>query len=242
MLEKYKEWFEDHYEAISFITFILCPLMMIFGEYFLSNSFFTYFFAVIIFEIWFIIPIFLYIMDYFKIIPKVLDRSNHQSDFDFESDLCLGCPRCSESKEDSYKRKRHKIRDMLKEYKEKTDVKEAKQLRKMLKTLEENCVPIPKSVERQQMPLLEEALYAFLKLPDSVPKKFRKQMEKDTNEIIHIVLEQLQQVFDSYYDEKAKKIAINKTVVEWLNPEDPFNPRNQENRSFFKRKPPLQGA
>lgn len=77
-------------------------------------------------------------------------------------------------------------------------------------------------MERQQMPLLEEALYAFLKLPDSVPKKFRKQIEKDTNEIIHIVLEQLQQVFDSYYDEEAKKIAINKTVVEWLYPEDPF--------------------
>lgn len=29
MLEKYKEWFEDHYEAISFITLFLCPLMMI---------------------------------------------------------------------------------------------------------------------------------------------------------------------------------------------------------------------
>lgn len=220
MLEKYKEWLEDHFEVYSVFILIL-SFTMLFVAFFSSSLLFKGIACFIYIGICYS-PLLLEIMDSFSSIPKVLCKGTQQFTFDFESDFCSECLRYRESKKDSYKRNRHKIRDMLKAYKEKTDVKEAKQLRKMLKTLEENCVPIPRSVERQQMPLLEEALYAFLKLPDSVPKKFRKQMEKDTNEIIHIVLEQLQQVFDSYYDEEAKKIAINKTVVEWLNPEDPF--------------------
>ncbi|MFR3808886.1 MAG: hypothetical protein ACLTX3_08045 [Lachnospiraceae bacterium] len=36
------------------------------------------------------------------------------------------------------------------------------------------------------------------------------------------VLQQLQDTFDAYYEDKSQDIEINRTVVEQLSPKDPF--------------------
>lgn len=40
------------------------------------------------------------------------------------------------------------------------------------------------------------------------------------------VLQQLQDTFDAYYEDKSQDIEINRTVVEQLSPKDPFGGNN----------------
>lgn len=116
--------------------------------------------------------------------------------------------------------------DLLKQYTQKTDNKDAKKIRKLLDVMEENHIDVSGTLERQQFPLLKESLATYLSTPDTVSERVAHEMEKNVDQMLCKVLQQLQDTFDSYYENKSRDIEINRKVVEQLSPEDPFDNRN----------------
>lgn len=58
--------------------------------------------------------------------------------------------------------------------------------------------------------------------PDEVSECVVHEMEKNIDQMLCKVLQQLQDTFDAYYEDKSQDIEINRTVVEQLSPKDPF--------------------
>lgn len=54
---------------------------------------------------------------------------------------------------------------------------------------------------------------------------FKRKVNKLSNMLCK-VLQQLQDTFDAYYEDKSQDIEINRTVVEQLSPKDPFGGNN----------------
>lgn len=120
------------------------------------------------------------------------------------------------------KNKEDTFNDLLKQYNKKTDSKDAKKIRKLLSVMEENHIAVPSTLERQQLPLIKESLKSYLFTPDEVSECVVHEMEKNIDQMLCKVLQQLQDTFDAYYEDKSQDIEINRTVVEQLSPKDPF--------------------
>lgn len=88
--------------------------------------------------------------------------------------------------------------------------------------MEENHIAVPSTLERQQLPLIKESLKSYLFTPDEVSECVVHEMEKNIDQMLCKVLQQLQDTFDAYYEDKSQDIEINRTVVEQLSPKDPF--------------------
>lgn len=89
-------------------------------------------------------------------------------------------------------------------------------------TIKENKI----ALERQQLPLIKESLKSYLFTPDEVSECVIHEMEKNIDQMLCKVLQQLQDTFDAYYENKSQDIEINRTVVEQLSPKDPFGGNN----------------
>ena len=92
--------------------------------------------------------------------------------------------------------------------------------------MEENHIAVPSTLERQQLPLIKESLETYLYTPDSVSECVVHEMEKNIDQMLCKVLQQLQDTFDAYYEDKSQDIEINRTIVEQLSPKDPFGGNN----------------
>lgn len=124
------------------------------------------------------------------------------------------------------KNKENTLHDLFKQYNEKTENRDAQKIRKLLDVMEENHIAVPSTLERQQLPLIKESLESYLFTPDEVSECVVHEMKKNIDQMLCIVLQQLQDTFDAYYEDKSQDIEINRTVVEQLSPKDPFGGNN----------------
>lgn len=238
MVEKYNDFIEDH-GGILFIIW-LCGLAGLLGYRLmyedatsswdiLGVAVWTCGFWIIVF---FILPICLRICEILFLDKKSRKAENTIDDSAEDSFSALDIP-YSESctvgmsaAETIRKNKEDTFNDLLKQYNKKTDSKDAKKIRKLLSVMEENHIAVPSTLERQQLPLIKESLKSYLFTPDEVSECVVHEMEKNIDQMLCKVLQQLQDTFDAYYEDKSQDIEINRTVVEQLSPKDPFGGNN----------------
>ena len=234
MVEKYNDFIEDHGGILLIIW--LCGLVGLLGYSFMYEdaisclgiigaAVWTFGFWIVLFLI---LPIFLRICEMLFLDKKSRKAENTIDDSAEDSFSALDIP-YSESctvgmsaAETIRKNKEDTFNDLLKQYNKKTDSKDAKKIRKLLSVMEENHITVPSTLERQQLPLIKESLKSYLFTPDEVSECVVHEMEKNIDQMLCKVLQQLQDTFDAYYEDKSQDIEINRTVVEQLSPKDPF--------------------
>lgn len=238
MVEKYNDFIEDHGGILLIIW--LCGLVGLLGYSFMyedATSFldiigvaiWTFGFWIIVFLI---LPICLKICEMLFLDKKSRKAENTIDDSAEDSFSALDIP-YSESctvgmsvAETVRKNKEDTFNDLLKQYNKKTDSKDAQKIRKLLSVMEENHIAVSGTLERQQFPLLKESLESYLFTPDEVSECVVHEMEKNIDQMLCKVLQQLQDTFDAYYEDKSQDIEINRTVVEQLSPKNPFGGNN----------------
>ena len=233
MVEKYNDFIEDHGGILLIIW--LCGLVGLLG-YSLMYEDATSFWDIIGAAFWIIVflilPICLKICEMLFLDKKSRKAENTIEDSAEDSFSALDIP-YSESctvgmsvAETIRKNKEDTFNDLLKQYNKKTDSKDAQKIRKLLSVMEENHIAVSGTLERQQFPLLKESLESYLFTPDEVSECVVHEMEKNIDQMLCKVLQQLQDTFDAYYEDKSQDIEINRTVVEQLSPKNPFGGNN----------------
>lgn len=238
MVEKYNDFIEDHGGILLIIW--LCGLVGLLGYSLMYEdatsclgiigaAVWTFGFWIIVFLI---LPICLKICEMLFWDKKSRKAENTIEDSAEDSFSALDIP-YSESctvgmsaAETIRKNKEDTFNDLLKQYNKKTDSKDAKKIRKLLSVMEENHIAVSGTLERQQFPLLKESLESYLFTPDEVSECVVHEMEKNIDQMLCKVLQQLQDTFDAYYKDKSQDIEINRTVVEQLSPKNPFGGNN----------------
>lgn len=238
MVEKYNDFIEDHGGILLIIW--LCGLVGLLGYSLMYEdatsclgiigaAVWTFGFWIIVFLI---LPICLKICEMLFWDKKSRKAENTIDDSAEDSFSALDIP-YSESctvgmsvAETIRKNKEDTFNDLLKQYNKKTDSKDAQKIRKLLSVMEENHIAVSGTLERQQFPLLKESLESYLFTPDEVSECVVHKMEKNIDQMLCKVLQQLQDTFDTYYEDKSQDIEINRTVVEQLSPKDPFGGNN----------------
>ena len=238
MVEKYNDFIEDHGGILLIIW--LCGLVGLLGYSLMYEdatsclgiigaAVWTFGFWIIVFLI---LPICLKICEMLFLDKKSRKAENTIEDSAEDSFSALDIP-YSESctvgmsaAETIRKNKEDTFNDLLKQYNKKTDSKDAKKIRKLLSVMEENHIAVPSTLERQQLPLIKESLKSYLFTPDEVSECVVHEMEKNIDQMLCKVLQQLQDTFDAYYEDKSQDIEINRAVVEQLSPKDPFGGNN----------------
>lgn len=238
MVEKYNDFIEDHGGILLIIW--LCGLVGLLGYSLMYEdatsclgiigaAVWTFGFWIIVFLI---LPICLKICEMLFLDKKSRKAENTIEDSAEDSFSALDIP-YSESctvgmsvAETIRKNKEDTFNDLLKQYNKKTDSKDAQKIRKLLSVMEENHIAVSGTLERQQFPLLKESLESYLFTPDEVSECVVHEMEKNIDQMLYKVLQQLQDTFDAYYEDKSQDIEINRTVVEQLSPKNPFGGNN----------------
>lgn len=238
MVDKYNDFIEDHGGILLIIW--LCGLVGLLG-YSLMYEDATSFLDIIGAAVWtfgfwiivfLILPICLRICEMLFLDKKSIKAENTIDDLAEDSFSALDIP-YSESctvgmsvAETLRKNKENTLYDLFKQYNEKTESRDAQKIRKLLDVMEENHIAVPSTLERQQLPLIKESLETYLYTPDSVSEYVVHEMEKNIDQMLCKVLQQLQDTFDAYYEDKSQDIEINRTIVEQLSPKDPFGGNN----------------
>lgn len=234
MVEKYNDFIEDHGGILLIIW--LCGLVGLLG-YSLMYEDAISFLDVIGAAVWafgFWIIVFLILPICFRRCEMLfLDKKSRKAENTIEDSAedsfsaldipySESCTVGMSAAETIRKNKEDTFNDLLKQYNKKTDSKDAKKIRKLLSVMEENHIAVPSTLERQQLPLIKESLKSYLFTPDEVSECVVHEMEKNIDQMLCKVLQQLQDTFDAYYEDKSQDIEINRTVVEQLSPKDPF--------------------
>lgn len=234
MVEKYNDFIEDHGGILLIIW--LCGLVGLLGYSFMYEdaisclgiigaAVWTFGFWIVLFLI---LPIFLRICEMLFLDKKsrkaenTIDDSAEDSFSALDISYSESCTIGMSVAETIRKNKEDTFNDLLKQYNKKTDSKDAKKIRKLLSVIKENHIAVPSTLERQQLPLIKESLKSYLFTPDEVSECVVHEMEKNIDQMLCKVLQQLQDTFDAYYEDKSQDIEINRTVVEQLSPKDPF--------------------
>lgn len=240
MVEKYNDFIEDPEHGGILLIIWLCGLVGLLG-YSLMYEDATSFFDIIGAAVWtfgfwiiifLILPICLKICEMLFFDRKSREAESSMDDSAEDSFSALDIP-YSESctvgmsvAETIRKNKENTLHDLFKQYNEKTESRDAQKIRKLLDVMEENHIAVPSTLERQQLPLIKESLETYLYTPDSVSECVVHEMEKNIDQMLCKVLQQLQDTFDAYYEDKSQDIEINRAVVEQLSPKDPFGGNN----------------
>lgn len=238
MVDKYNDFIEDHGGILLIIW--LCGLVGLLGYSLMYEdatscldiigaAVWTFGFWIIVFLI---LPICLRICEMLFLDKKSRKAENTIDDLAEDSFSALDIP-YSESctvgmsvAETIRKNKENTLHDLFKQYNKKTESRDAQKIRKLLDVMEENHIAVPSTLERQQLPLIKESLETYLYTPDSVSECVVHEMEKNIDQMLCKVLQQLQDTFDAYYEDKSQDIEINRTIVEQLSPKDPFGRNN----------------
>lgn len=209
MVEKYNDFIEDHGGILLIIW--LCGLVGLLGYSLMYEdatsclgiigaAVWTFGFWIIVFLI---LPICLKICEMLFLDKKSRKAENTIEDSAEDSFSALDIP-YSESctvgmsaAETIRKNKEDTFNDLLKQYNKKTDSKDAKKIRKLLSVMEENHIAVPSTLERQQLPLIKESLKSYLFTPDEVSECVVHEMEKNIDQMLCKVLQQLQDTFDA---------------------------------------------
>lgn len=238
MVEKYNDFIEDH--GCILLIIWLCGLVGLLG-YSLMYEDATSFLDIIGAAVWtfgfwiivfLILPICLRICEMLFLDKKskkaenTIDDSAEDSFSALDISYSESCTVGMSVAETIRKNKENTLHDLFKQYNEKTESRDAQKIRKLLDVMEENHIAVPSTLERQQLPLIKESLETYLYTPDSVSECVVHEMEKNIDQMLCKVLQQLQDTFDAYYEDKSQDIEINKTVVEQLSPKDPFDRNN----------------
>lgn len=241
MVDKYNDFIEDHGGILLIIW--LCGLVGLLG-YSLMYEDATSFLDIIGAAVWtfgfwiivfLILPMCLRICEMLFLNKKsrkaenTIDDSAEDSFSALDISYSESCTVGMSVAETIRKNTKNTFVDLLKQYTQKTDNKDAKKIKKLLDVMEENHIAVSGTLERQQFPLLKESLESYLSTPDEVSEHVVHEMEKNIDQMLYKVLQQLQDAFDVYYENKSQDIEINRNVVEQLSPEDPF-----DNRKFGK--------
>lgn len=236
MVEKYNDFIEDSEHGGILLIIWLCGLVGLLGYSLMYEdatsclgiigaAVWTFGFWIVLFLI---LPIFLRICEMLFLDKKsrkaenTIDDSAEDSFSALDISYSESCTVGMSAAETIRKNKEDTFNDLLKQYNKKTDSKDAKKNRKLLSVMEENHIAVPSTLERQQLPLIKESLKSYLFTPDEVSECVVHEMEKNIDQMLCKVLQQLQDTFDAYYEDKSQDIEINRTVVEQLSPKNPF--------------------